>query len=273
MSGRIESMFERAVRASYPDSFGSGLASEMAGVFGEGLADARVRGRMHALRFVAREALALLEGALVAQADDGTPRSTRTGRALAAFARLLDAPVAPVALALAALVGVGALAGDLVAARGLYWRATQLALLVVLAGSAFRAGAAIVRDPRAIARSLAIAGMTALACGGIFLVAAVDEAVTLVAAAAGDTRLDASLPGLKLRVATGDAARAGNVEPPAGFAPTRMRSQSIERDGIAVRTQLFARGVDLAYILAAMALLGACTALGARLARHRPRLA
>lgn len=273
MRAKFETGFGRLMRTLYPESFAGEFGSEMAGVFADGLDAARDRGRLSAARFVVRELWSLVEGALVAHADDSSPRPTHRGRAARLLALLLDAPWAPFALAFAALVSLGALAGDLVAARGLYWRATQLGLVALLAGVALRLGAALVRDPRPLTRSLSILLAAALAAAGTIGVGAADEAITIAAASAGDARFDASLPGVRLRVATGDAARSGNVAPPAGFAPTRIRSQSVERDGLAVRTQLFARGVDLAYALVAMTILAAAAAAGARISRDRPRLA
>lgn len=267
-----EIAFERIVRFLYPTSFASCFAPEMSGVFADSYAEARARGRLRALAFVLREVASLAEGAIVAHSEDRTPRTSIAGRVAASCAALLAAPLAPPLLAILSLTILGGLAGDLVTTRGLYWRATQIALVALLGGGAFRLGAAIARDPRAIVRSTAILASTIVFAVGIVLLAFADEAVSLAVAPSGAS-FDASLPGLQLSVVTGPAALAGNAGPPAGFEPTRRRSMSTERDGIAVRTQLFARGVDFVYVLVAIALLAFGAAGGFRLERNRHRLA
>lgn len=271
MRDRNEARFRRLVHTLYPEAFASQFADEMAGVFAEGYEDARTEGRFRALLFLARELASLAAGALVEQAADRSPRRTALRRTGAAFARLLDSPLAPVLLALIGLGTIGGLSSELVATRGLYWRATQLALVALLAGVALHLGRAIARDPRAIVRSVAVARSTLFAALGIAAVALADDAVSLASALRGAS-YDASLPGIHLRVATGDKALAGKAEPPAGLQPTRWRSASVEHGGLAVRTQLFARGVDLAYALVAISLLCLGGAGGFRLERNRHRL-
>ncbi|MGK2860216.1 MAG: hypothetical protein ACSLFQ_23720, partial [Thermoanaerobaculia bacterium] len=168
MRARHEIAFERIVRLLYPTSFAS-FAPEMSGVFADGYTEARARGRVRAFAFVVRELASLAEGALVAHSEDRTPRTSFAGRAVSVFAVLLASHWAPALLAALSLLALGALAGDLIAARGLYWRATQLALVAVLAGVAFRLGATIARDRRAIVRSSAIVTATIVVTLGILL--------------------------------------------------------------------------------------------------------
>lgn len=272
MPARHEIAFERIVHSLYPTSFASCFASEMSGIFAEGYAEARARGRLRALAFVVRELASLAEGALVAHSEDRTRRTSIAGRVVSGFAALLASPWAPALLSTLSFLALGALAGDLIAARGLYWRATQLALVAMLAGVAFRLGTTIARDPRAIVRSPAIIVSTLVVALGILLVAAVDEAASFAIAPSGAS-FDASLPGVHLRVVTGSEALIGGGEPPAGFAPTRIRTITAAHGDLAVRTQLFARGVDLAYALVAIALLAFGAAGGFRLERNRHRLA
>ncbi|MCM2316600.1 MAG: hypothetical protein NDJ92_15740 [Thermoanaerobaculia bacterium] len=272
MRARHEIAFERIVRFLYPTPFASCFASEMSGVFANGYAEARARGRIRALAFVVRELASLAEGALVAHSEDRTPRTSLTGRGVAILAALLASPWAPALLAALSLLALGALAGDLIAARGLYWRATQLALVALLAGVAFRLGAVIARDPRAIVRSFAIVTAALVVALGILLVATVDEAASFAVAPSGAS-FDASLPGVHLRVVTGPDAQLDGSGPPAGFEPTRTRTMTAARGDLAVRTQLFARGVDLAYALVAIALLTFGAAGGFRIERRRHRIA
>ena len=271
MRARHEIAFERIVRFLYPTAFASCFASEMSGVFADGYAEARARGRLRALAFVLRELASLAVGALVAHSEDRTPRGTIAGRVAAACAALLASPLAPPLLALVSLTLLGGLAGDLVTARGLYWRATQIALVVLLAGVALRLGAAFARDPRAIVRSTAIIVSTIVAATGIVLVAGVDQAASFAVAPSGAS-FDASLPGVQLRVVTGSEALAAGGEPPAGFEPTRIRTMTAGRGELALRTQLFARGVDLAYALVVMTLLVVGVAGGFRIERGRHRI-
>ncbi|MGK2859791.1 MAG: hypothetical protein ACSLFQ_21550, partial [Thermoanaerobaculia bacterium] len=93
------------------------------------------------------------------------------------------------------------------------------------------------------------------------------------AVAPSGASFDASLPGVHLRVVTGPDAQLDGATPPAGFEPTRIRTMTAAHGDLAVKTQLFARGVDLAYALVAIELLSLCAAGGFRFERNRHRLA